>query len=138
MKKTFNLKLFSPEKPLADVWVEQLGVPGVAGEMGILPGHTALIAALKPGVLSVWEAGKQQPLYYYIGSGYIRFLEDQAFVLSDTINIPDEIDRERVEAAERRAKERLAQTTDSAIDISRALKALERAKARRKLMDISL
>lgn len=136
MEQSFNLKILSPEKPLADISAGQIQAPGADGEMGILPGHTALISALKPGILSVWESKSQDPVYYYVGGGYLQFCDNQAVILAEVIDTRDELDQPRVDAAEKRALERLAKTSDEAIDIGRALNALERAKARKKLLTL--
>lgn len=43
-------------------------VPTTTGEMGILPGHVATIAELKPGVISVHQDSAVKK--YFVGSGF--------------------------------------------------------------------
>jgi len=43
-------------------------VPATTGEMGVLPGHVATIAELKPGVLSVHEGNDVTK--YFVSSGF--------------------------------------------------------------------
>lgn len=136
MEKTFKLKILAPEKPVAELSVSQVQAPGVDGQMGILPGHAALVSALRPGILTVWQNGEQKPLHYYVGGGYLQFCRGEAVVLSEVIEVPEQLDRERAEKAEKRAAERLARTSDRAININRALMALERARSRRKLLSL--
>ena len=127
----------SPERPLAEFEADQVRAPGEEGEMGIFPGHMAMVSALKPGVLSVWESGSRTPVHYYVGGGYLQIIEDRATVLAEVIDTAGELDRARAEAAAQRALQRLARTTDAATDIGRALNALGRAKARKRLLDLN-
>lgn len=136
MKRSFALRVLSPEKPLADMTVEEIRAPGEAGEMGIFPDHAAMISALRPGVLSVWESGGAGPVHYYVGGGYLQVSENKAVVLVEVIDTMGDLDQVRADAAEKRALERLSNGSDAAIDISRALKSLERAKARKKLISM--
>jgi len=137
MNKSFKLKILSPEKPLADVSATQLQAPGLEGQMGVMPDHTAIVSGLQPGVLTVYQESDPAPVHYYIGGGYLQFCENEAVVLAEVIQTADELDKKRADAAESRALDRLAKTTDQAIDIVRALNSLERARARKKLMELA-
>ncbi|KAK8345969.1 hypothetical protein V6Z12_A07G183800 [Gossypium hirsutum] len=44
-------------------------VPATTGQMGVLPGHAATIAELKPGVLSVYEGSETTK--YFVSSGFV-------------------------------------------------------------------
>jgi len=46
-----RLSVTTPRGSLVDTEVEEVTAPGELGELGILPGHVPLMAALKPGVL---------------------------------------------------------------------------------------
>lgn len=54
---TLQFTLVSPEKILFDQEVSMVVVPGVEGDLGILPGHAPLLTLLRPGVVSVYEKG---------------------------------------------------------------------------------
>ena len=56
---TFLLELVSPEKLLLSRQVEMATLPGVEGEMGVLPGHSPMIVALKGGLIRVRENGSE-------------------------------------------------------------------------------
>ncbi|RRT39546.1 hypothetical protein B296_00051051 [Ensete ventricosum] len=49
-------------------WVDMVIVPATTGQMGVLPGHVATIAELKPGVLSVHEGNEVTK--YFVSSGF--------------------------------------------------------------------
>ncbi|KAG6416007.1 hypothetical protein SASPL_123428 [Salvia splendens] len=48
--------------------VDMVIVPATAGQMGVLPGHVATIAELKPGILSVHEGNDVTK--YFLSSGF--------------------------------------------------------------------
>ncbi|KAH6830875.1 ATPase [Perilla frutescens var. hirtella] len=74
-KLTVNLVL--PYEPvLSAKEVDMVIIPASTGQMGVLPGHVATIAELKPGILSVHEGNDVTK--YFVSSGF-------AFVHSNSI-----------------------------------------------------
>ncbi|MFK7823792.1 MAG: ATP synthase F1 subunit epsilon [Oligoflexales bacterium] len=137
MEGAFKVKILSPEKPLANLEASILEAPGSEGQLGILPGHAALLTALQPGILKVVNSTEQQDFHYFVSGGYLQVSEEHATVMVEVIESPEQIDHERVLQAEKRAMERLAKTTNKDIDIGRALVALTRARARKSLLKIT-
>lgn len=83
--------------------VAEVTLPGALGEMGILPGHVAMMAALGTGPMTVVSA-QGGVTYYAISQGYVEVLGDQIRVLTETCERSDEIEVER-------AKEKLQEAT---------------------------
>lgn len=50
--------------------VEQVIVPGAAGEYGVTANHVPLVAQLKPGVLQILHAGSNEPEKYFVAGGF--------------------------------------------------------------------
>ena len=50
---TFNLIIVSAERKIFEGEVKQIQATGVEGELGILPGHTPLLTAIKPGIVKI-------------------------------------------------------------------------------------
>ncbi len=63
-----HLEVLTPTKTAVTVDVDEVTVPGLAGEFGVLPGHVPFLSALKPGTLT-WR-GKGGAGTLSIGSGY--------------------------------------------------------------------
>ncbi len=63
-----HLEVLTPQKTALNTEVDEVTVPGLAGEFGVLPGHTPFLSALKPGTLS-WR-GKGGGGALAIGAGY--------------------------------------------------------------------
>ena len=60
---TFPFEFASPARLVFSGEVEQVDVPGAEGDFGVLAGHAPLIAALRPGILTIREAGGAKRLY---------------------------------------------------------------------------
>jgi len=100
------LDIVTPEKKIFSGSVENVYLPGADGEMGILPSHVGLVAALQPGVLRYLHNGTVETLA--IGSGFAEITDTKVVVLTDSALGEAEIDEDSVEAAIQRAKEKLA------------------------------
>ncbi|KAL2901623.1 ATP synthase subunit delta' mitochondrial [Bienertia sinuspersici] len=66
-KLTVNLAL-PYSSSLSSKEVDMIIVPATTGQMGVLPGHVATIAELKPGIMSVHEGNDVTK--YFISSGF--------------------------------------------------------------------
>jgi F-type H+-transporting ATPase subunit epsilon len=107
------LDIVTPEKKIFSGSVENVYLPGVDGEMGILPAHVGLVTALQPGVLRYLHNGTVETIA--IGSGFAQVTDTKVVVLTDSALGEAEIDEGNVEAAIQRAKEKLA-TVDHNLD----------------------
>ena len=101
-----ELDIATPEKKIFSGAVDNIYLPGVDGEMGILPSHAGLVTALKPGELRYLHEGKVEMLA--IGSGFAEVTGTKVIVLTDSALGEAEIDEEHVEAAIQRANVKLA------------------------------
>ena len=63
-----KLEVLTPQKTAVTAEVDEVTVPGLAGEFGVLPGHTPFLTALRPGLLT-WR-GKAGSGSLQIGNGY--------------------------------------------------------------------
>jgi F-type H+-transporting ATPase subunit epsilon len=116
-----QLEIVTPDRALAREEVDEVVVPGSEGELGILPGHTPLLATLKVGEL--WYRQGSEKHYLAVAFGFVEVLPDRVTILAQVAERPQDIDIERAERAKRRAEERLAHpaaTAQSALDFERA------------------
>lgn len=99
-------------------------VPGIQGEMGILPNHAPLLSTLKYGVLRVRYHGQEE--VFTIAGGVVEVQPDLVTVMADAAENVIEIDVSRAEAAKRRAEEILKQgippDSDAYLKIESALR----------------
>ncbi len=124
MADKLNLEIITPEKLALRESVDEVVVPGLGGELGILPNHTPLISQLQTGVLT-YRAGNDKK-QVHVSGGFVEVAPDRVSVLSDVAERPEEIDVERAERAKERAERRLASRGDD-VDFKRAELKLQRA-----------
>ena len=104
---TFHFDLVAPDKLVFSGEVDQVDVPGVEGDFGVLAGHAPLIALIKPGVLVVHEGGKQHRIV--VTGGFAEVNPDGLTILADIASSVEEFDRKilarEMQAAEKRTKD---------------------------------
>ena len=59
---TFQFDLVSPEKLAFSGEVDQVDIPGVEGDFGVLAGHAPVIAAIRPGIITVHAGGNREKI----------------------------------------------------------------------------
>ena len=99
-----QLDVITPERRFVSETVDYVTVPGAAGELGILPGHTPLISQLRTGVLSYTQGGTTRRLL--VSGGFVEVNADRVSVLADLAEFPEEVDAARART-EREEAERL-------------------------------
>ena len=132
LTKHLELTILTPEKSLFKDTVESLTLPGAEGELGILPGHIALITRLQWGELRV-RLSDGKTIHVAVLGGFAEVNHNTVTVLADAAELSDEIDAERAHKARARALERLAQKK-AEVDYARAQASLARAEVRLKVL----
>jgi F-type H+-transporting ATPase subunit epsilon len=122
-----KLEFVSPERMIAHEEVDELQLPGEEGFLGVLPGHTPMLVALKVGPM--WYRKGTEKFYSFVGFGFAEILPDRVTILARIAEKADDIDLARAEAAKHRAEENLAQVArgGNEMDYERARLALLRA-----------
>ena len=126
LPEAIELIVVTPERQLLQETVVEVTIPGLDGELGILPGHAPLITELGIGELRYRTTTSSQPILLAILRGFAEVLPDRVTLLAETAERAEEIDLERAEASKARAEQRLA-SNDTNIDWDRATVALQRA-----------
>lgn len=85
--------IVTPTAEALAIECEEVVAPGVRGEIGMLPGHVALVTALQPGVLTVVKDGKKT--FYAVGRGFAEIEENAVRVLTNSCEEASSIDVER-------------------------------------------
>ena len=88
---TFHFDLVSPEKLAFSGEVDQVDVPGAEGDFGVLAGHAPVVAAIRPGVLTVFSGGKQEKII--VLGGLAEMSEKGLTVLADVATSLEDLDR---------------------------------------------
>jgi F-type H+-transporting ATPase subunit epsilon len=126
LPEAIELIVVTPERQVLRETVVEVTIPGLDGELGVLPGHAPLITELGIGELSYRTKSGAQSAGMAITSGFAEVLPDRVTILAETVERAEEIDLARAERALAKAKERLA-ANDPDIDWARATRALQRS-----------
>ena len=103
---TFNLTIVSAERKIFEGEVKQIQATGVEGELGILPGHTPLLTAIKPGIVKfTLKDGKEEVIY--VSGGFLEVQPNIVTVLADVAIRGSELDADRIREAKRKAEENI-------------------------------
>jgi F-type H+-transporting ATPase subunit epsilon len=84
MAATFQLSILTPEKSVFEGPVEYVEVPGIAGYLGVLAHHAALVTGLAPGTLTVRVSGNDTQRWEVTG-GFFEVSNNRATVLADEV-----------------------------------------------------
>lgn len=81
--KSFLFKLVSPEAELMSEPATEVGIPGTEGDFGVRAGHMALVASLRPGVVTAQPANGNPAVKYFIAGGFANVTVDTCTVLAE-------------------------------------------------------
>ncbi len=104
---TFPFELVSPERLLFAGEVEDVVVPGVEGEMTVLKDHAPLMTTLRPGVVSIGEAGGKRTRLFVRG-GFADISPVGLTILAEAATPIEEFDAAKLEIELQDAQESLA------------------------------
>ena len=125
---TVHLDVVSAEGKIFSGRVETLQVTGSEGELGIYPGHTPLLTALKPGMVRlVKQLGGEEVIY--VAGGTLEVQPHNVTVLADTAIRAEELDMQAAEQAQRDAQEQMDKAQAGELDYQQAAVQLEEALA---------
>ncbi len=106
---TLRLEIITPQAKVFEGDVDSVLLPGVEGEMGILPHHEALVTELTAGELRFEHKGKTEILA--IGEGFAEITADSVGVLTEGAVNEEEIDDKVAKEAVKRAEDLLKSNT---------------------------
>ena len=127
-----RLEIVTAERQTFADDVHAVIVPGIEGQMTILPHHAPLMTMLQSGELIIKKEGEE--VYLFISGGFLEVRPDKVVILADACERCEEIDITRAEEAKLRAEERL-RTISTEADQSRAEAALRRSMNRLKVAE---
>ncbi len=128
MADTLYVEIVAPDKRVFQGEAESVGAPGLEGSFQVLYNHAPMIAALSVGSLYVTTPTGER-ITFAISGGFLEVLNNTVTVLAETAEPASDIDVERAQASEERARERLREA-GNAEERRQAEMALERARNR--------
>jgi F-type H+-transporting ATPase subunit epsilon len=101
-----HLVVVTRERKIVETDVDEVILPGYDGELGVLPGHTPLLAILRIGQMRYRNGSAVERLV--ISWGFAEVLPDRVIVMAETARLPVEIDAAAAEQVRREAEKEMA------------------------------
>ena len=111
MAEKLQLEVVTPQCTILNESVDTIILPGIQGEMGILPEHVPLLTIMDSGILSYTT--NNNTISIAVHEGYAQVDGKSVRILVELAEKPDEIDIERAKQAELDAKKQLTPTSKS-------------------------
>jgi F-type H+-transporting ATPase subunit epsilon len=93
-----HFEFVSPESVLFSGDVDQVDLPGIEGDLGVLPGHAPMVTLLRPGIITIIREGQREPVvvvggFAEMGPGGLTVLADRAGAREDfdLVSLADDI-----------------------------------------------
>jgi F-type H+-transporting ATPase subunit epsilon len=122
---TFHFDLVSPEKLTFSGEVDQVDIPGTEGDFGVLAGHAPIVAAVRPGILTIIAGGKKHKVI--VLGGLAEMSESGLTVLANVATAIEELDKAEFAATVTEMQEKLSEKEGSELD--HALERLDQFKS---------
>ena len=101
-EKHLTLELVTPEKVAWSAPADFVVLPGLSGEMGVLPGHQSFLVQLSAGEVRVTSNGEVKN--FAISGGFAEIKDDTVSLFAETAEDAGQIDAERAKQALEKAK----------------------------------
>ena len=111
MDNTIRLEIVTPEATVYSEDVDMVTLPGVEGQMGVLPQHARLMTQLVPGELIVNKGGHDD--FMAVGEGLVEITNEHVSIVTNMAIAVDKIDEAAAEEARQRAAARLREKLSS-------------------------
>jgi F-type H+-transporting ATPase subunit epsilon len=111
---TFQFDLVSPEKLAFSGEVDQVDIPGVEGDFGVLAGHAPVVAAIRPGILTIIAGGERQRVI--VLGGTAEMSDKGLTVLADVATSVEDLDRAQFADAIAQMQEKLSEKEGVELD----------------------
>ena len=121
MTDRLHLEIVTPSRRVVEVAVDEVRLPGVLGEMGVLPGHIPLLTSLVAGPLTYFDGSTV--VRYAVQGGFAEVLPDRVTVLATVAKAPADIDvataKSNLQAAQEKLKDAAAEELDELTTVVR-------------------
>ncbi len=127
------LEIVTPEKLAFSETVDAVALPGVEGELGVLPNHAPLVSMLGVGELRIRRGSDIE--VFAIAGGFLQVRPDKVVVMAEMADMAADIDLTRAEEARKEAERAIEGGFHEGADLSAARAALQVALLRQRIAE---
>jgi len=107
-----HFEFVSPETVLFSGDVDQVDLPGMEGDLGVLPGHAPIVTTLRPGIITIFRDGNREPVV--VVGGFAEMSPAGLTVLADRAGSREDFDLDLLASDIKDAEEDIADCRDDA------------------------
>jgi len=107
-----HFEFVSPERVLFSGDVDQVDLPGVEGDLGVLPGHAPIVTLLRPGIVTIMRE-RQREAVVVVG-GFAEMGPAGLTVLAERAGAREDFDRDLLASDIKDTEEDVADCKDDA------------------------
>jgi len=107
-----HFEFVSPETVLFSGDVDQVDLPGMEGDLGVLPGHAPMVTTLRPGIITIFRDGNREPVV--VVGGFAEMSPAGLTVLADRAGSREDFDLDLLAGDIKDAEEDFADCRDDA------------------------
>ena len=107
-----HFEFVSPENVLFSGDVDQVDLPGIEGDLGVLPGHAPMVTTLRPGVVTIFREGRREAIV--VVGGFAEMGPAGLTVLADRAVAREDFDLDSLASDIKDAEEDVADCTNDA------------------------
>jgi F-type H+-transporting ATPase subunit epsilon len=107
-----HFEFVSPETVLFSGDVDQVDLPGIEGDLGVLPGHAPMVTLLRPGIVTIMREGQREPVV--VVGGFAEMGPGGLTVLAERAGSREDFDLDSLARDIKDVEEDLADCTDDA------------------------
>ena len=111
MDNTLRLEIVTPDATVYSEDVDMVTLPGVEGQMGILPRHVPLMTHMVAGEMIVRKDGRDR--FLVVGEGFVEITGNHVAILTELAIAADNIDEAKAEETRQLAAAQLRETLSS-------------------------
>ena len=112
MADKLNVSLVSPERELYSGQVDQVDLPGTEGNLGILPDHAPLMAAIRTGAITIYDG--QDQTQFFVQGGFADVTPAGLTILAERALPLSEMSKDDLATQIEKARADLVNLTDEA------------------------
>ena len=105
---SFRLTVVTRERKVVETDAVEVVLPASDGEIGVLPGHTPLLASLRVGVVRYRATQGGNPQSLVISWGFAEILPTRVIIMAETARLPEEMDMATAESERAKLERELA------------------------------
>ena len=134
--KTLKVDVVNAEKTVFSGDAKFVALPGVEGELGVLPGHVPFITQIKPGFVRVTLPESDEVRRIFVAGGILEVQPNSVTVLADTAIRGQDLDEARAMEAKRKAEEHIS-SSHGDVDYAQASAELAKAIAQLRVIELT-